>query len=298
MTKDLRTSQLQTTQIIASGSSGTNARLVIYPVENQSTLNPNQGIIDPTKFNTSSIGTDVFLYISGGINKTGVANSKSITVFGGDVFISGNLNTSGSTPNAYWFSSASNVIFTTGSVEFLTGSDGTGNPYAYIAGRTIQNGSGLIDSEHQLTISASSCNVSGWGGRLHLAAGRGGLNNDGNGYGGDIEVYAGNAGPFYSGPTTAGGGNVIVQAGAAASATTDAPTGFGGGVQIFGGSSGGITAGTGNSNAAAAGAIQIFGGNAGGTQASGSGGNGGNVQIGGGGGGQSYAGLGGDGGSI
>lgn len=90
MSKDFRASQIQTTQIISSGSSGTNAKIVIYPVEKQSTALPNQGVIDSTKFNTSSIGTDIFLYVSGGINNKNT-NSGSITVFGGDVHISGNL---------------------------------------------------------------------------------------------------------------------------------------------------------------------------------------------------------------
>jgi hypothetical protein len=96
MTKDLRASQLQTNQIVTSGSSGTNARLVIYPVERQSTANPNQGIINPALFNTSSIGTDVFLFVSGGIGQRNSTNSKAISVFGGDVVVSGNLYISGS----------------------------------------------------------------------------------------------------------------------------------------------------------------------------------------------------------
>lgn len=90
MAKDFRASQIQTTQIISSGSSGTNAKIVVYPVEKQSTSSPNQGVIDPAKFSTGSIGNDIFLYVSGGIGERNLA-SGSITVFGGDVHISGNL---------------------------------------------------------------------------------------------------------------------------------------------------------------------------------------------------------------
>jgi len=116
MTKDLRASQLQISKIISSGSTGTGAKLVIYDISADTAATPNQGIIDNTKFNTGSIGTDVFLYVSGGIGKTNVANSNAISVFGGDVYISGNLNIAGSGAASYWQSTGSNQIFTTGSI--------------------------------------------------------------------------------------------------------------------------------------------------------------------------------------
>jgi hypothetical protein len=83
MAKDYKTTGLQVNKIIASGSTGTNAKLLVYPVDAQDATQPNQGIIDNTKFDTSNIGDDVFLYVSG--------SEDAKTVFGGDVKVSGSL---------------------------------------------------------------------------------------------------------------------------------------------------------------------------------------------------------------
>jgi hypothetical protein len=77
MTFDFRADQTRTGRIISSGS----APLLIYP--SSSALNL-QG--DLTGFSTSSVGTDVFLYVSGSTQKK--------TVFGGDVRVSGALTAS------------------------------------------------------------------------------------------------------------------------------------------------------------------------------------------------------------
>jgi hypothetical protein len=143
---DFRANQIQTNQIISSGSSGTNAKIIIYPVDKQSTSNPNEGIIDSSKFNTSSIGTDIFLYVSGGIGQRNTANANSITAFGGDVYISGNLFVSGtnnisssaSSSDSFWQSTSNNIIFTTGSV-IITGS-------ATITGNLATNGTASFGS--------------------------------------------------------------------------------------------------------------------------------------------------------
>jgi hypothetical protein len=90
---DFRASQLQTNKIIASGSTGTEtgAQLVIYPHLADDGTSPNQGFIDQSVFVTSSIGTDIFLYVSGGIGERNVGGAQSISVFGGDVYVSGNM---------------------------------------------------------------------------------------------------------------------------------------------------------------------------------------------------------------
>lgn len=102
MPVDFRASQLQTNKIIASGSTGTgtNALLLIYPISKQNTSSLNQGFINLAAFNTSSIGSDVFMYVSGGIAQKGVSASNSISVFGGDLHVSGNLSVNGSLPFA------------------------------------------------------------------------------------------------------------------------------------------------------------------------------------------------------
>jgi len=90
---DFRASQIQTNKIIASGSTGTEtgAQLVVYPYSANDGTAPNQGYIDQTIFNTGSIGTDIFLFVSGGIGDRNVGGAQSISVFGGDVYVSGNL---------------------------------------------------------------------------------------------------------------------------------------------------------------------------------------------------------------
>lgn len=94
---DFRAAQIQGNKLIASGSTGTptGAKLLIYPHEADDAISPNQGFIDQSVFNTGSIGTDIFLYVSGGIGKKNVGGSQAITVFGGDVHISGNLSIDG-----------------------------------------------------------------------------------------------------------------------------------------------------------------------------------------------------------
>lgn len=101
MPRDFRASQLQTNKIIASGSSGgtsTNARLLIYPKEADSLITPNQGFINTSRFGLSGIGSDVFMYVSGGIGQRGTA-VNSISVFGGDLHVSGNLSVAGTVPS-------------------------------------------------------------------------------------------------------------------------------------------------------------------------------------------------------
>jgi hypothetical protein len=127
MTFDFRAAQLRGNKIITSGSTGTGAKLVVYDISADTASNPNQGIINPALFNTSSIGTDIFLFVSGGIGQRGTANANSIAVFGGDLVISGNLflsgtsNITGGSGNTLWQSTTNNISFNTGSV-LVTGS--------------------------------------------------------------------------------------------------------------------------------------------------------------------------------
>lgn len=89
MTFDFRASQLRTSKIIVSGSTGTNAKLLLYPISvDGSPLN--QGNIDPTLFGTGSIGQDVFLFVSGTIAGTD-GTSNGITLLGGDLGVSGSV---------------------------------------------------------------------------------------------------------------------------------------------------------------------------------------------------------------
>lgn len=140
MSLDFRASQIQTNKIIASGSTGTEtgAQIVVYSHLADDGTAPNQGYIDQTKFVTSSIGTDIFLYVSGGIGERNVGGAKSITCFGGDVHISGNLTVDGTSPgggggtNFFWSPSgsppqieASGSLTITGSGYFKGGLSGS-----------------------------------------------------------------------------------------------------------------------------------------------------------------------------
>lgn len=76
---DFRATQIQTNQVIASGSNGTGASLVVYGIAGEAP--GNAGVI---AFNTGSIGTDIFFYVSGGLG-------TNRTVTGGDLVVSGGL---------------------------------------------------------------------------------------------------------------------------------------------------------------------------------------------------------------
>ncbi len=86
MSLDFRATQIQTTKVIASGTStGANAKLLVY---GGSAASDQQGTINSSVFNTSSIGSDVFMFVSGGSGKN-TSGSYSVSVFGGDTAVSG-----------------------------------------------------------------------------------------------------------------------------------------------------------------------------------------------------------------
>lgn len=93
---DFRTSSIQTKQIIATGSfdgTGTRSQIAIYPIEAQGSP-PNQGVID-SELEDQLVGDDVFLFVSGAKDSKG-ASTRGVTVFGGDIHISGNMTIDGS----------------------------------------------------------------------------------------------------------------------------------------------------------------------------------------------------------
>ena len=81
MSYDFRASQVKTNKIIASGSTGTSASIIIYGHECDGDP-PNHGNLSPS-FLTNSIGSDTFLYISGSEEKR--------SVFGGGLTLSGTV---------------------------------------------------------------------------------------------------------------------------------------------------------------------------------------------------------------
>jgi len=125
---DFRADQVQTSKIIVTGSAPEKT-LLIYSIDADGTP-PNQGNIDPTVFNTSSIGSDVFFFVSGAVGGRG-GTDPVIAVIGGDLHVSGNLTVDGTYPAGgggtnYFTEIALNSIKTTGSVAmtFLSASTG------------------------------------------------------------------------------------------------------------------------------------------------------------------------------
>ena len=87
---DFRADQIQTKQIIVTGSGAGTTKLLIYGIEAQGSP-VNEGVVNTTIFPTGSIGSDVFLYVSGALNTKGSATKRGTSVFGGDLVVSGSL---------------------------------------------------------------------------------------------------------------------------------------------------------------------------------------------------------------
>lgn len=86
-TKDFSSKQIRVSQLLASGGiSGTTAGMAIYSASNASNLEG--GISDGAIFN--NVGSDVFLFVSGTANITN-SNRSNVTLFGGDVVVSGTI---------------------------------------------------------------------------------------------------------------------------------------------------------------------------------------------------------------
>lgn len=87
--RDWRATQVKTYKLIASGATATDkAKLLVYPYD--AALNLSGGI-DQTKFVTSSIGADTWMFVSGGVKTKGDTTIKGVVTFGGDTFVSGVL---------------------------------------------------------------------------------------------------------------------------------------------------------------------------------------------------------------
>lgn len=87
---DFRADQIQTKQIIVTGSGAGTTKLLIYGIEAQGSP-VNEGLINTTYFPQTGIGGDVFLYVSGAVNTKDSATVRGTSVFGGDLVVSGSL---------------------------------------------------------------------------------------------------------------------------------------------------------------------------------------------------------------
>lgn len=87
---DFRADQIQTKQIIVTGSGAGTTKLLIYGIEAQGSP-VNEGEIDTNVFTQDGIGGDVFLFVSGAVNTKDSATVRGTSVFGGDLVVSGSL---------------------------------------------------------------------------------------------------------------------------------------------------------------------------------------------------------------
>lgn len=86
MAKDFKSNQIRVGKLIGSNSNSSEPKLIVYP---DSSVLDGSGGINPNML--ANVGADTFLFVSGSI--CGKKNNipDSVTVFGGDVVISGSL---------------------------------------------------------------------------------------------------------------------------------------------------------------------------------------------------------------
>ena len=114
---DFRADQIQVNKLIVSGSNVNSSNcLLIYGVGAQGSP-ANHGVINSTIFPSGTVGSDTFFYVSGAIRSKGTIQS-GVYVFGGDMYISGNLTVGGvsSAERQFFTEIGLKAIQTTGSV--------------------------------------------------------------------------------------------------------------------------------------------------------------------------------------
>jgi hypothetical protein len=185
MANDFKANQIRTSQVIASGTNGSNAAILLYG--SQSATNTSGGY--PAAL-ISDVGSDVFLFVSGAIGSKGSIGSKGVTVLGGDTQISGSLFVA--RPSLF----GGNVIITgsLGAAKITGSLQQTDNGLSYlVAGDAISIVSG---TNGQIRISASGLSPAGSNGYVQFY---------------DSGVFLGNEGLVYNKTTqTLSVGNLYV----------------------------------------------------------------------------------------
>jgi len=150
--KDFKSNQIRLTKLIASGamtgggiSTSNNVGIAIYSASNAS--DTAGGIKDVKLFD--KVGPDVMLVVSGNIGGTNATTGfgpdsnepGGITLFTGDVYVSGNLGVAGT--SGQWTRDAAGWIYPTTTTDSV-----------YIGGANAGNAHTLIDDEGNLTFNA------------------------------------------------------------------------------------------------------------------------------------------------
>lgn len=202
MPLDFRADQIQVGKLIPSASNGTNAKLLIYSAS-ADTAPYNQGNINSARFNTSAIGTDTFVYISG-TRASSVATlpaSTAKTVFGGDTHHSGAITIQGFGGNNQDVLHIGNRVISTPDNVF------DADISVFAGGKSDGSTGGAIN-----IIAGSGLAGDSFGGQIFVRSGDG----DGSGNAGDAYFIAG-AGGSGQGPGISKGGNVFIGGGNALS---------------------------------------------------------------------------------
>lgn len=120
---DFRAEQIQTKQIIVKNTGTDQSRLLIYGIEAEGSP-VNEGIINTTYFPQDGIGSDVFLFVSGAIGARGTSQA-GISVFSGDLHVSGNLTIGGSGGGSgggsSYFDNPSGILVTSSGSLYISG---------------------------------------------------------------------------------------------------------------------------------------------------------------------------------
>lgn len=248
---DFRASQIRTHQIITSGSTGTNAALLIY---DYAAASGPLGTIDVTKFYTGSIGTNVYMFVSGTIPEATAAvdpaslfpNTGKHTVIT-SLIVSGAMTVMSYNPANTQLMIADRTIATpsdtglTADINVTAGNESTGassggsvtisagggnqGGFIDLVGGVGQTAAGAADGGNvELLPGAGSAlggsNNGGLGGFVVGAAGYGGNTANGlAGAGGTIEFVAGNGGAASSSGSGGAGGNIILLGGSGGSSS-------------------------------------------------------------------------------
>jgi len=93
---DFRADQIQVNKIIVTGSNVNSTNCLLIYGSGAMGTPLNQGVINSTVFPSGAVGRDTFFYVSGAIGAKGGIN-PAVSVFGGDLHVSGNFTVEGTT---------------------------------------------------------------------------------------------------------------------------------------------------------------------------------------------------------
>lgn len=252
MAIDFRANQIRVEKIISSGSS-----ILIYPSGAASDL---EGNIDPTIFPQTGFGSDVFLFVSGGMTRSGT--DRNVSAFGGILVSSGTVyGLTGFSGSLTRLTDGSPYLIGSGTITITTNSNGSieiknesfsfnSTSVAYSGSYGLTGTSNFVFNDNTNTLkifeNEDGIEIS----KLRIKASDpiidtsskdffiNGSNAIVSGAGGSIYVYAGNSGYLEGIPNN--GGGIVLNAGSG-SAVTDTffqNAGTGGSVYITSGRGG------------------------------------------------------------